>query len=116
MGNWSATWTARYYSGTKTRCWSNTAALVAECSNPQASVSWGTGYNKAGSLTYNDVSVGYALPWKGKLMIGANNIFDKKPQIIYNTASNFGGNSSGSAVNPDMPVDRFIYVRYNQAF
>jgi len=116
LGNWSATWTARYYSGTKTHCWSNTATLVAECSNPQDVVSWGTGYNKFGSLTYNDVSIGYALPWKGKLMIGANNVFDKKPQVVYDTASAFGGNSSGSSVNPDMPVDRFIYVRYNQAF
>jgi len=116
MGNWSATWTARYYSGTKTRCWSNTATSVVECSNPKDVVSWGTGYNKFGSLTYNDVSVAYAFPWKGKLMIGANNIFDKKPQIVYDTASSFGGNSSASAVNPDMPIDRFVYVRYNQAF
>jgi iron complex outermembrane recepter protein len=116
MGNWSATWTARYYSGVKTHCWSNTATLVAECSNPNESVSWGTGYNRQGALVYNDLSVGYAFPWKGKLIVGANNVLNKKPQIVYDANSGYGGPSSSSSVNPDMPIDRFFYVRYNQAF
>jgi iron complex outermembrane recepter protein len=116
MGNWSATWTARYYSGVKTHCWSNTATLVAECSNPNELVSWGTGYNRQGALVYNDLSIGYAFPWKGKLIAGANNVLNKKPQIVYDANSGFGGSSSSSSVNPDMPIDRFFYVRYNQAF
>lgn len=116
MGNWSATWAARYYSGTKVRCWSNTATSVVECDNPAAMQSWGRGNSKHGSTTYNDLSVGYAFPWKGKLLVGANNVFNKEPRIVYNTASNFGGNASSSSVNPDLPIDRFFYVRYNQAF
>jgi iron complex outermembrane receptor protein len=116
MGNWSATWAARYYSGTRTRCWSNTPTLVAECENTTALPSWGRGYTPIGSTTYNDLSVAYAFPWKGKLLVGANNVFNKEPRIVYNTSSNFGGNSSSSSVNPDLPIDRFFYVRYNQAF
>jgi iron complex outermembrane receptor protein len=116
MGNWSATWAARYYSGTKTRCWSNTATSVVECENTMAVQSWGRGYTRIGSTTYNDLSVAYAVPWKGKLLVGANNVFNKEPRIVYNTASSFGGNSSSSSVNPDLPIDRFFYVRYNQAF
>jgi hypothetical protein len=54
-------------------------------------------------------------PWKGKLMLGANNVFDKKPRIIYDTASTFGGTTSSSA-GSELPVDRFVYVRYNQKF
>jgi iron complex outermembrane receptor protein len=57
----------------------------------------------------------YALPWKGKLMLGANNVFDKKPRIIYDTSSTFGGTSS-SAVDSELPIDRFVDVRYNQKF
>jgi hypothetical protein len=48
-------------------------------------------------------------------MLGANNVFDKKPRIIYDTASTFGGTTS-SSVDSELPVDRFVYVRYNQKF
>lgn len=100
----------------KVRCWSNTTTLVAECDNPTAMQSWGRGNSRYGSTTYNDMSLAYALPWKGKLLVGANNAFDKQPRVVYNKASNFGGNASSSSVNPDLPIDRFFYVRYNQAF
>jgi iron complex outermembrane receptor protein len=114
LGNWSATLATRYYSGSKTRCW--TVKPAEECNDPTARASWGTGVNHAGSLVYSDLSVGYATPWNGKILIGANNVFDKKPRIIYNATSNFGGTSASSAVNPDLPIDRFFYVRYNQSF
>jgi iron complex outermembrane receptor protein len=116
MGNWSATLGTRYYSPVKTRCWSNTSTSVVECSNPAEKVSWGTGFNREAAEIYNDLSVAYATPWKGKIMVGANNVFDKKPKVIYNAASGFGGASSSSAVNPVYPIDRFFYVRYNQSF
>jgi iron complex outermembrane receptor protein len=106
LGNWNATWTARYQSKTKDQCWD----VDVECSNPDGETSFGTGYNTLGGVVYNDISVGYKLPWKGKIMIGANNVFDKAPRISYN------GASSSSAVDADKPIDRFVYVRYNQAF
>jgi iron complex outermembrane receptor protein len=106
LGNWSATWTARFQSKTKDQCWD----VDVECSNPDGETSFGTGYNQLGAVVYNDISVGYKLPWKGKIMIGANNAFDKAPRISYN------GASSSSSVDADKPIDRYVYVRYNQAF
>ncbi|WP_296946605.1 TonB-dependent receptor domain-containing protein [uncultured Massilia sp.] len=114
LGNWNATLTSRYYSGVKVHCWS--AANNQECSNPTDAASWGTGYSKLGSMTYSDLSIGYTLPWKGKLMVGANNVFNRKPIVVYDAASAYGGTSSSSAVDPERPIDRFFYVRYNQSF
>jgi iron complex outermembrane receptor protein len=111
---WSATWTARYYGGFKADCWDTTDATT--CSNGNDTWANGTGYNRMGAVVYNDLSVGYKLPWKGQLMIGAQNVLNKKPRINYDAASGFGGPSSSSAVDPDLPIDRFLWVRYNQSF
>ncbi|MGB9109300.1 MAG: TonB-dependent receptor, partial [Telluria sp.] len=114
LGNWSATLASRYYSGVKVHCWS--APANQECSNATDTASWGTGYSKLGAMVYSDLSVGYAFPWKGKLLVGANNVFNRKPIVVYDAASSLGGNSSSSAVDPERPIDRFFYVRYNQQF
>jgi iron complex outermembrane receptor protein len=113
-GDWGATFGTRYYSGIKDHCKSVAAAI--ECSNPTSEWSNGTGYDKKGGLFYNDLSVSYATPWKGTIMVGANNVFDVKPRIVYNAASSLGGNSSSASVDPDLPIDRFFWVRYNQSF
>jgi iron complex outermembrane receptor protein len=112
LGNWSSTFTSRYYSGVRSHCWS----LTAECSDPTGLPSWGTGYNEQGALVYSDLSVGYKTAWKGQFIVGSNNVFNRKPRIVYDAASGYGGNSSSSSVDPGMPIDRFFYVRYNQAF
>jgi len=114
LGNWSATFTARFFSSQKNRCWS--AAQNIECTDPTAPTSYGTGYTRHKEMWYGDLSVGYALPWNAKLLFGANNVFDKKPVINYSAASSTGGNSSSSSVSPELPIDRFVYVRYNQSF
>jgi len=49
------------------------------------------------------------------LAVGANNVFDKKPRITYDASSTYGG-TSASSVDAELPIDRFVYVRYNQAF
>jgi iron complex outermembrane receptor protein len=105
QGNWSATWTARYQSGVKDKCFS-----TAECSNPNDQATWGKGYNKLGATVYNDVSVGYKTAWKGTVLVGVNNVFNKQPRTTIQ------GAASSSAVDADMPIDRFFYVRYSQAF
>ena len=115
MGNWSANFMTRYASKTKTNCWAVLPTPI-ECSNPDDSASFGKGVNIAKARVYNDLSVGYAFPWKGRLLVGANNVFDVKPRINYAANGGFGGNSSSSSVDPDVPLDRFVYVRYNQAF
>jgi iron complex outermembrane receptor protein len=112
QGKWSATFASRYYSGVKTHCWRSNV----ECSNPGATASWGTDYNRQGVMVYSDVALGYALPWKATLLLGANNVFDRKPVITYDASDSLGGTSSSSAVNPERPLDRFFYVRYNQSF
>jgi iron complex outermembrane receptor protein len=106
LGDWSATWTARYIGAIKDKCYSATA----ECSNPAGSGNWGNRYNKLGATVYNDVSVAYKTSWNGQIMVGANNIFDK------NARTTVLGAASSSAVDANFPIDRFVYVRYNQAF
>jgi iron complex outermembrane receptor protein len=109
LGNWGATWTVRYYSPTKDQCWDSET----ECSNPNGyTQSWGDGYNKIGAMVYHDMNVNYKTSWKGQIMFGINNVFEKKPRIVYATA----GITSSSSVDAAMPIDRFFYVRYNQAF
>ncbi|MCC2954272.1 TonB-dependent receptor [Massilia sp. IC2-477] len=107
LGNWNATWTTRYYSGVKDRCYKVNAE---ECSNIGGEASWGKNYNKLGSTSYTDLSVGYKTNWNGQIMVGVNNLFDKSPRLITTTAA------SSSRVDADYPIDRFFYVRYNQSF
>jgi iron complex outermembrane receptor protein len=106
LGDWSATWTARYFGRVRDKCYSATDA----CSNPGGTANWGVDYNRMGAMVYNDVSVAYKTAWKGQIMVGANNIFDKDPRTTVL------GASSSSAVDPNLSIDRFVYVRYNQAF
>jgi iron complex outermembrane receptor protein len=112
LQNWSATLAGRYYSGIKDRCWTSTV----ECSNPKDFATFGTGVNRLSGEFFTDLSIGYTLPWNGKILAGANNLFDKKPRIVYTASSTYGGTSSSSSVDPDRPLDRFFYVRYNQQF
>ncbi len=114
MGNWSATLGTRFLSSIRGQCWDTgdgTPGSEIECSNPEGETnSFGTGYDKKSAQWYHDLSVGYAFPWKGKLLVGINNILDKKPRINYDT------DTSASAVDSNVPLDRFFYVRYNQSF
>ena len=114
MGNWSSTLTARYTSGVKDLCLDSEV----QCSNPDdQGVSYdGGGYNKRGSTTYIDLNVAYKTPWKGQISVGANNLFDRAPRLMYAATSQGVGVSSASAVDPNAPIDRFVYVRYNQSF
>jgi iron complex outermembrane receptor protein len=109
LGNWSSTLGTRYYSGINDRCW--TVKPLVECSDPTSKYSGGTGVNHLAGSYYSDLSIGYKLPWNGKLMAGVNNIFDKKPQLVYTQTT-----SSSSTVDAERPIDRFFYVRYNQSF
>jgi iron complex outermembrane receptor protein len=106
MGNWASTWGMRYLSPVKDQCWNSTT----ECNMAGAKASWGTDVNKLGALVYHDVNVSYKTSWNGKIAVGVNNVFDKKPRISYSTQTD------ASSVDADLPIDRFVYVRYNQAF
>ncbi len=105
LGNWNATLGARYYSAIKTTC-----VFATECSDPDGVTSGFDGYNKLGSQTFTDLSVGYKTPWNGKILAGVNNILGKKPR------SNYDSGASAALVDADLPIDRFVWVRYNQSF
>lgn len=106
MGNWSANWGFRYYSPVQDQCWD----VDVECNQPNAETTFGTGANKLGSVTIHDLSIGYKTSWNGRILVGANNVFDKKPRIAYSTQAN------AAAVDVDQLLDRFFYVRYTQSF
>ncbi|MEM8511250.1 iron complex outermembrane receptor protein [Massilia sp. MP_M2] len=109
MGNWSATWGMRYFSPVKDACWDVQEQI--ECSMPTfETADAGTGANKLGSYVIHDVNVGFKTSWDGRILFGINNVFDKSPRIAYNTQA------SASAVDVDLALDRFFYVRYNQSF
>lgn len=111
MGNFSATFGTRYFSAAKGQGWDCDPAAPVECSNPTGqSNQWGTGYDRKSAQMYHDLSFGYMTPWKGKILVGANNVFDKKPRRNYDSAA------SATTVDADVPLDRFIFVRYNQSF
>ena len=110
LGNWSATWGLRYMSAVQDACLSRPKGW--ECNLPDV-VRPGfsaPGANRLGSLTYHDFNVGYNTSWKGRILVGVNNAFNKKPRFTLD------GASSATTVDADLPIDRFFYVRYNQAF
>ena len=112
VGNFGASWTARYYSGVKERC-INARARPDECSDPGVQAPWYAGsrdYNERGSVTFHDVQFRYSLPWDATVSVGANNVFEKYGPIMYtqpNSAfSYYGGYDIG----------RFVYMKYQQRF
>lgn len=111
-GAWSATLGMRYYGSVKTSCWE----LDEGCNTPDGEWNGGIGYDRKGALVYNDLSIGYKTPWKGEFLVGANNVFNRKPRVVYDASSSFNGNSSSSSVDPDLPIDRFFWLRYTQSF
>jgi iron complex outermembrane recepter protein len=115
LGSVGVTLGTRYFSSLRTNCWNVTARI--ECTDAGTGFTGSaTGFNREKALVYNDLSVSYTTPWKGRLLVGANNVFDVKPRINYATSSSFGGPSSSSSVDPDLPIDRFFFVRYSQTF
>lgn len=116
MGPWSARWMMRYYDKIKGQCWNTDPAEA--CSNPTAETDvFGTGYDMIGSMTFHDISVGYKTPWKGgQFLAGVNNAFGKGPTVSISANYTLDGPSSSSSVDPNLPIDRFWWLRYNQSF
>ncbi|PPV08979.1 TonB-dependent receptor [Xanthomonas bromi] len=114
LGALSANWNLRYYGGFRDYCWDAAAGI--ECNDPNYQTpnpGWGggTGSNKKGSISYQDVSVTWQAPWDGSVTVGARNIWNKQPPITYSIT-----NSSTAAIDPMLDYDRFLFVQYNQRF
>ena len=106
LGNWNASWTARYISELVEDC--GDAAGLPICSDdPQA------GQNTLDATTFHDVQVGYKFDvLKGlQLSLGAINVFGKDPPVCLSCNLNsFDGSTY------DIPGGGYYYVRADLRF
>ncbi|MCC2954273.1 TonB-dependent receptor [Massilia sp. IC2-477] len=110
LGNLSATWGVRYLSSVTDQCLSIPNRWQCNDLTTTRPGATSAGANRLSSLVFHDISVGYKLPWNANVRAGVNNAFDKKPRFTVL------GAASSTYVDADLPIDRFIYVRYNQNF
>ena len=65
--------------------------------------------NIIGGTTYHDVSFFWKAPWNAKITIGANNVFNKQPPVVFHAFAN--------SFDPQYEVPgRFYYMQYHQTF
>lgn len=112
MGDWGATWNARYYSGQDELCTGVVSAsqIPIICSDPTRRTALGPrAENHIPSVTYHDLSAYWNAPWNAKIAIGVNNVFDKDPPFSATTFAN--------SFDPQYEIPgRFFYMRYTQKF
>lgn len=108
MGDFSASWRTRYYSGTKDSCYKD------RCNIPeyQAPHTDGTvlSYNRVGATTFHDVQLGWKAPWDAKVSVGANNVFDHYGPLMHSKPS------SSYSYYGGYDIGRFVYIKYQQTF
>jgi iron complex outermembrane receptor protein len=102
FGDFGVNWGMRYKSGMTEACLLGPATR-SYCSDPD------NRENHIGATTYHDVQVRYNTPWKGTIMLGLNNAFNKEPPTSYAVAYNM--------FDPqyDLP-GRYMYMQYKQKF
>ncbi|HGM7337405.1 TPA: TonB-dependent receptor [Stenotrophomonas maltophilia] len=105
-GDFGVNWGLRYKSGMREECpFSPTQdpETFPYCSDGAK------GENHIASTTYHDIQVRYNTPWKGTIMLGLNNAFDKDPPVSYSVRANM--------FDPqyDLP-GRYMYMQYKQKF
>ena len=119
MGDWGATYAARFYSRQEETCpfYYNDYGFGELCSDAilgpgddgGVDVVQPGSQNKIGAATYHDMSVYWKAPWNAKITLGVNNVFDKTPPTSYVTFAN--------TFDPSYDINgRFIYMQYNQKF
>jgi len=101
FGDFGVNWGMRYKSGITEEC--DLGSLQSYCSDPDGSE------NRLPTTVYHDVQVRYNTPWKGTIMLGLNNAFDKQPPVSYQVSYNM--------FDPqyDLP-GRYMYMQYKQKF
>lgn len=102
LGDFSATWSTRYYS----RLW-EACAITVLCSDPDRQPA---ARNYLPSTTYHDIQARYNLPWNSTVKLGVNNIFKKDPP--------FSTQAFANSFDPqyDVPDSRYMYMEYVQRF
>ena len=132
MGSFGASWMARYYSGMKEACtyftptpstsaappvtephlecdeivFAPTGAFTAN-GTPASSLSR---RRNSGSVTFHDVQARWEAPWNATVAIGANNVFDKQPPVMYSQPN------SNFSFDGEYDIGRFWYMKYTQRF
>jgi len=104
QGNFGATVGTRFYSKQTEDCsFLPFYGFTGLCSDDA------NGVNKIGGTSYTDLAVSYKTPWKGRIMAGINNLFDKNPPVAFSTFAN--------SFDPQYEIPgRFFWVRYSQTF
>ncbi|MEO7067605.1 MAG: TonB-dependent receptor [Rhodanobacter sp.] len=110
MGDFSASWSMRYYGAFRDQCWDTSDAGTCNQINYEG-VNWGVGANRQGASVYHDVQFSYSTPWNASVQVGVNNLFGKERPVTYTVT-----NSSAALYDPALDIDRYFFVRYNQKF
>jgi iron complex outermembrane recepter protein len=130
--NWSyhgfgATWTVRYYSSLSESCHPDNPLLneVFPCNMPNADlVNSPTGLQRQGALAFNDLQVNWDTPWKGRIALGATDIFNRKAPLSYTGVFSIAGplgptgtdGFSQYPYNSLYDIGRVVYLKYSQKF
>jgi len=108
-GDWGASWSMRYYSGTKEQC-----AFDDRCSIPEYTAPEYNGeivpMTQMGANTFHDLQVRWAAPWNATVSVGANNVFD------HYAAPAYGKPNSSFSYYGGFDIGRFWYLKYQQRF
>jgi iron complex outermembrane receptor protein len=130
--NWSykqfgATWTIRYYSSLSEPCIAPNPSLdeFFPCNNPTKDLANSpNGLNRQGGIAFNDLQVSWVAPWKGRIALGATDVFNRKAPLsytgVYSVAGPLGPTGTdgygGFPYNPQYDIGRVIYLKYEQKF
>jgi iron complex outermembrane recepter protein len=130
--NWSykhfgATWTIRYYSSLSEPCIAPNPALseAFPCNSPNKDLANSpNGLNRQGGLAFNDLQVSWETPWKGRIALGATDVFNRKAPLsytgVYSVAGPLGPTGtdgySSFPYNPQYDIGRVVYLKYEQKF
>jgi iron complex outermembrane receptor protein len=63
-----------------------------------------------GSNTFNDIQVRWTAPWNATIAVGANNVFNHQPPVMYSQPN------SNFSFNGEYDIGRFMYLKYTQRF
>lgn len=135
LGSFGVSWMARYFSGMKEACTyftpnSTTGATATgpvmephlECDSiafrPNGAFIPGTNdpasslsrRRHVGSHTFNDLQVRWTAPWNATVALGANNVFNREPSVMY------AAPNSNFSFNGEYDIGRFLYLKYTQRF
>jgi iron complex outermembrane recepter protein len=125
LGSFAATWSLRYYSSLSESCRPDNPALseTFPCDDVNGNVQGqGAGLYRQGATVFNDVQLSWTTPWKGKLAIGATNVFNRRTQLSYTGVESVIGPLGPTGTdgytafpyNPQYDIGRQVYLKYTQ--